>query len=62
MDLPGVARHFGGTSSRSLGAVVVVDHAAAETTFVQKFELQADVVGQGSLAASHYHRCDDPLP
>ena len=50
---------FRGTSSRSLGAVVEVNHAAAETTFVQQFELQADVVGQRSLAASHHHRYDE---
>jgi hypothetical protein len=46
-------------SSRVPGAVVEVNHAVAETAFVQQFELQADVVGHGLLAASHHHRCDD---
>ena len=53
------SKPFRSTSSRPLGAVVEVNHAAAETTFVQQFELQADVVGQGSLAASHHHRYDE---
>jgi hypothetical protein len=44
-------------SSRIPGAVAEVDHAIAETAFVQQFELQADAVGQGPLAASHHHRC-----
>src|SRR5215208_1524922 len=53
------SKPFRGTSLRPPGAVVEVNHAAVETTFVQQVELQADIVGQGSLAASHHHRCDE---
>jgi hypothetical protein len=30
-----------------------VNHAVSKTAFVQEFELQPDVVGEGLLAASH---------
>jgi len=36
------------------GAVVEVDHAVAETGFVQQFELQADIAGKRLLAISHH--------
>ena len=32
-------------------AVMEVNHAAAETAFLQQFELQADMVGEGLFAA-----------
>src|SRR5688572_23059819 len=38
------------------GAVAEVNHAVAETAFVQQLELQADLVGEGLLAASHHDR------
>ncbi len=34
------------------GAVVEVNNAVAETAFVQQFELQADIVGEGALGVS----------
>jgi hypothetical protein len=34
-----------GTATSHPGVVVKVDHAAFETAFVQKFELEVDVVG-----------------
>jgi hypothetical protein len=33
---------------------VEVHHAIAETAFVPELELQADIVGEGRLAASHH--------
>ena len=58
---PMARRPDGVTVSSRPSAVVEVNHAVAETAFVQQFELQADVVGQGSLAASHYHRYDEQV-
>src|SRR5215213_10435419 len=55
------SKAFRGTSSRPPDAVVEVNHAAFETAFVQQFESQADVVGQGPLAASHHHWCDEQV-
>jgi len=40
-------------------AVVEVHHAVAETAFVQQFELQADIVGEGWLAAFHNGRDEE---
>jgi len=31
-----------------------VNHAVAETAFVQQFELQVDIVGEGLFATSHH--------
>src|SRR5215208_2148411 len=50
-----------GTAPSPPGAVVEVDHAAAETAFVDQFELQADVVGEGPFAASHHDRRDEQV-
>src|SRR3712207_2172696 len=44
------------------GAVVEINHAVAETAFVEQFELQADIVGQGLLAASHHDGRDEQVP
>lgn len=41
------------TVSSRLDAVAQVNHAGFETAFVQQFELQADIVGEELLAASH---------
>src|SRR5215203_1640188 len=43
------------------GAVVEVNHAVAETAFVQQFELQADIVGEGLFAASHHYRREEQV-
>src|SRR5829696_4612952 len=43
------------------GAVAEIDHAVAETALVQQLQLQADIVGEGLLAASHYDGCDEQL-
>ena len=42
-------------------SVVEVNHAVAETAFVQQLELQADVVGEGPVAASHHDRRDEQV-
>jgi hypothetical protein len=42
--------------SSSFGAVVEVDHAAAETALVQPFELHADVVGEDGRERLLLHR------
>ena len=38
-----------------------VNHAAFETAFVQQFELQADIVGEGVCAASRHDRRDEQV-
>src|SRR3989440_7808084 len=43
------------------GAVVEVHHAVAEAAFVQQFEVEANMVGEGLFAASHYDRRDDEM-
>jgi len=43
------------------GAVVEVNHAVAETAFVQQFELQEGTVGKGLFAASHHDGRDDQM-
>lgn len=50
----------GGDASRR-DAVVEVNHAVAETAFVQQFERHAYVVGQGVRATSHHDRCDEQV-
>ena len=42
-------------------AVAEVDHAVAETAFVQQLEVQPDVVGQRPLAAPHHDRRDEQV-
>src|SRR5215203_3674144 len=44
------------------GTVVEVKHAIDETAFVQQFELQADIVGEGLFAASHHDGRDEQVP
>jgi hypothetical protein len=46
----------------SPGAVAEVNHAVAETAFVQQFELQADIVGEELFATSHYDGRDKQVP
>ena len=41
--------------------VVEVNHAVAETAFVQQLERQADVVGKGPLAAAHHDGRDEQV-
>jgi hypothetical protein len=43
------------------GSVVEVNHAVAETAFVQQLELHADIVGEGRCAASHHHGHDEQV-
>jgi hypothetical protein len=38
-----------------------MNHAVAETAFVQQLELQADTVGEGLLAASHHDGRDEQV-
>jgi FAD binding domain/Aromatic-ring hydroxylase, C-terminal len=56
--LAGAIAEFG--SSRP-GSVAEVDHAVAETAFVQQFELQPDIVGQGPISTSHHDGCDEQV-
>src|SRR2546421_1157854 len=44
-----------------LGAVAEIDHAVAETAFVQEFELQADIAWEGTFSASHHNRRDEQV-
>src|SRR6266545_7211980 len=43
------------------GAIVKMNHAVAETAFVQEFEPQADIVGEGLFAASHHDGGDEQV-
>src|SRR5215207_10418426 len=55
-------RRPGGVAvSSGRGAVAEVDHAVAETAFVEEFKLQADIVGERLLAASHHDGCDEQV-
>jgi hypothetical protein len=47
--------------SSSDGAVVEVHHTLAESAFVQQFELQADIVGEERVAASHHDGRDEQV-
>ena len=42
-------------------AVVEVNDAVSEPAFIEKFELRADVVSQGALAASHHDRAQEQM-
>src|SRR5688500_3725414 len=42
-------------------AVVEVNHAALETAFVQQFELQADVCGEGPFTTSNHDGRDEQV-
>jgi hypothetical protein len=44
-----------------MGAIVEVDHAAAETAFVEQLQLQVDIVGEGPFATSHHDGRDQQL-
>jgi hypothetical protein len=45
-----------GLSQSDAYAVVQVNDAVSEPALIEKFELRADVVWQGALAASHHDR------
>ncbi len=38
-----------------------MDHAALEATFAHQLEVEAEVVGQGLVAASHHDRRDEDV-
>jgi hypothetical protein len=40
---------------------VEVNDAVSEPAFIEKFELRADVVSQGALAASHHDRAQEQM-
>jgi hypothetical protein len=40
---------------------VEVNDAVSEPAFIEKFELRADVVWQGALAASHHDRAQEQM-
>src|SRR2546428_3815014 len=42
-------------------AVVEVNDAVSEPALIEKFELRADVVWQGALAASHHDRAQEQM-
>jgi len=42
-------------------AVVEVNDAVSEPALIEKFELRADVVWQGALAASHHDRAQQQM-
>jgi hypothetical protein len=44
------------------GGVAAVNHAVAETAFVQQFELHADMVGERLVTASHHDGHEEQLP
>ena len=54
-------RDDGGAEALAAPAVVELHHAVAEAAFVQQFELQAHVVGQGPLAPSDHDGHDEQL-
>jgi hypothetical protein len=55
--LPGVAL----PARSDAYAVVEVNDAVSEPAFIEKFELRADVVWQGALAASHHDRAQEQM-
>src|SRR5215211_2121689 len=62
-DSTGPSWRSSGSVSVSLrpGAVTQVDHAIAETAFVQQFEPHANIVGEGWLASSHHDGRDEQV-
>jgi hypothetical protein len=40
---------------------VEVNDAVSEPAFIEKFELRADIVWQGALAASHHDRAQEQM-
>jgi len=52
---PAIAQRMAAVAvSSRLCAVVEVDHPAPKTSFVQQFELHANILGEGWLASSHH--------
>ncbi|GAC1465707.1 MAG: hypothetical protein PVSMB1_15330 [Gemmatimonadaceae bacterium] len=45
----------------ALESVVEVNDAAAETVFVHQLEIQAHIVRQGPIAASHDNGCEEDV-
>jgi len=56
-SLPGVAL----PARSDAYAVVEVNDAVSEPALIEKFELRADVVWQGALAASHHDRAQEQM-
>src|SRR3954453_13393789 len=48
-------------SRRVAYAVVEFNDAVSEPALIEKFELRADVLWQGALAASHHDRAQEPM-
>ena len=51
----------GKTVASRPGTVVEVYHAITETAFIQPFEIQVNVVGEGQFAASHHNGREDQM-
>jgi hypothetical protein len=43
------------------GAVVEMNPAVAEAVFIQRFEVDANIIGEGVFAASHHDRRDEQV-